>query len=73
MANAFEAPARQSFVLEMVDLPDMTNAIALNSAMFNTATAVGPAAAGLIYAFFGPAWCFTINGLSFIAVIVALA
>jgi MFS family permease len=73
VANAFEAPARQAFVLEMVELPDMTNAIALNGAMFNTATAVGPAAAGVIYAIFGPAWCFTINGISFIAVIVALA
>jgi len=71
-ANAFEAPARQAFVLEMVELRDMTNAIALNGAMFNAATAVGPAVAGLIYAFLGPAWCFTINGISFIAVIVAL-
>jgi len=72
-ANAFEAPARQAFVLEMVGLHDMTNAIALNGAMFNTATAVGPAVAGLIYAILGPAWCFTINGISFIAVIVALS
>jgi MFS family permease len=71
-ANAFEAPARQAFVLEMVEVQDMTNAIALNSAMFNTATALGPAAAGLTYAFFGPAWCFTINGVSFLAVIIAL-
>lgn len=71
-ANAFEAPSRQAFVLEMVEVQDMTNAIALNSAMFNTATAMGPAAAGLTYAFFGPAWCFTINGISFLAVIVAL-
>lgn len=71
-ANAFEAPARQSFILEMVTVEDMTNAIALNSAMFNTAMAVGPMAGGLIYAFFGPAWCFAINGLSFVAVIVAL-
>jgi MFS family permease len=71
-ANAFEAPARQSFVLEMVDREDMTNAIALNSAMFNTAMAVGPAAGGLIYGFLGPAWCFFINGATFIAVIVAL-
>jgi MFS family permease len=71
-ANAFEAPARQAFVLEMVEAEDMTNAIALNSAMFNTATALGPAAAGLTYALFGPAWCFLINGISFIAVIVAL-
>jgi MFS family permease len=73
VANAFEAPARQAFVLEMVDLPDMTNAIALNGAMFNSATAVGPAVAGVIYAILGPAWCFTINGISFIAVIVALS
>ncbi len=73
VANAFEAPARQAFVLEMVPLHDMTNAIALNGAMFNAATAVGPAVAGLVYAFMGPAWCFTINGVSFIAVIVALA
>jgi MFS family permease len=72
-ANAFEAPARQAFVLEMVDLHDLTNAIALNGAMFNTATAVGPAVSGLVYAILGPAWCFTINGISFIAVIVALA
>jgi MFS family permease len=73
VANAFEAPARQAFVLEMVDLPDLTNAIALNGAMFNTATAVGPAVAGVVYALFGPAWCFTINGISFTAVIAALA
>jgi MFS family permease len=71
-ANAFEAPARQSFVLEMVEREDMTNAIALNSTMFNTAMAVGPAAGGLIYGFLGPAWCFAINGATFIAVIVAL-
>ncbi len=73
VANAFEAPARQAFVLEMVELPDLTNAIALNGAMFNTATAAGPAVAGVVYAIFGPAWCFTINGVSFIAVIAALA
>jgi MFS family permease len=73
VANAFEAPARQAFVLEMVDLPDLTNAIALNGAMFNMATAVGPAVAGVVYALFGPAWCFTVNGVSFIAVIAALA
>jgi MFS family permease len=71
-ANAFEAPARQSFVLEMVDHADMTNAIALNAAMFNSAMALGPAAGGLIYGYLGPAWCFAINGATFIAVIVAL-
>jgi len=72
IANAFDAPTRQSFVLEMVEREDLTNAIALNSTMFNTATAVGPAVAGLTYALVGPAWCFTLNGLSFIAVIIAL-
>ncbi len=72
IANAFDAPARQSFVLEMVSRDDLGNAIALNSAMFNSATAVGPAVAGLTYAALGPAWCFTINAVSFIAVIAAL-
>jgi len=72
VANAFDAPTRQAFVVELVDREDLTNAIALNSIMFNAAVVVGPAVAGLTYAAFGPAWCFTINGLSFIAVIVAL-
>jgi MFS family permease len=73
VANAFDAPARQAFVLEMVDREDLTNAIALNSTMFNLATAVGPAAAGVTYALFGPGWCFTINSISFLGVLGALA
>lgn len=72
VANAFDAPARQAFILEMVEREDMGNAIALNSMMFNAATAVGPAVAGVAYVLVGPAWCFTINGVSFLAVIVAL-
>lgn len=72
LANAFDSPTRLAFVSEMVDREDLTNAIALNATIFNTATAIGPALAGLIYALFGPAWCFTINGISFIAVIAAL-
>lgn len=72
VANAFDSPARQSFVLEMVEREDLVNAIALNSTMFNTATAIGPAVAGVTYAAFGPAWCFTINGISFLGVIAAL-
>jgi MFS family permease len=72
IANAFDAPARQAFVLELVEREDLTNAIALNATMFNGATAVGPAAAGVTYAALGPGWCFTLNGVSFIAVIVAL-
>jgi MFS family permease len=73
IANSFDAPARVALVSELVDKEDLSNAIALNGTMFNGATAFGPAIAGLVYAAFGPAWCFTINGLSFIAVIVALA
>jgi MFS family permease len=70
--NAFDAPARQAFTLEMVDREDLTNAIALNSTMFNLAMVMGPAFGGLIYAWVGPGWCFTINAISFLAVIIAL-
>ena len=72
VANAFDAPARQAFVVDMVERRDLTNAIALNSTMFNAAAVIGPALAGVVYAVFGPVWCFTINGLSYVAVIVAL-
>ncbi len=72
IANSFDAPARQSFVSEMVAPEDLTNAIAMNSMMFQSATVVGPAIAGVTYALFGPGWCFTVNGISFIAVIAAL-
>jgi MFS family permease len=72
IANAFDAPARQAIVLELVEREDLTNAIALNSTMFNLGTAIGPAVAGITYSAFGPAWCFTINGISFLAVIAAL-
>ena len=73
IANAFDAPARHAFVPDMVGREDLTNAIALNSTIFNSATTIGPAVAGITYALVGPAWCFMINGLSFIAVIVALS
>jgi len=72
LANAFDAPARLAFVNELVSPEDITNAIALNATMFNSAIVVGPAVAGIIYAAFSPGWCFTINGISFIAVIIAL-
>lgn len=71
-ANAFEAPARHAFVLDMVEREHLTNAIALNSAMFNAAMALGPAFGGLVYALLGPGWCFAINALSFVPVIAAL-
>src|SRR5581483_9112316 len=72
IANAFDAPARQAFVLELVDRENLHNTIVMNSTMVQLATVVGPAVAGITYALVGPAWCFTLNGLSFIAVISAL-
>ncbi len=72
VANAFDAPARHSFIPEMVGRDDLTNAIALNSTIFNSATAVGPAVAGIVYALVGPGWCFMVNAISFGAVIAAL-
>jgi MFS family permease len=72
IANAFDAPARLAIAPDLVERQDLTNAIALNATMFNTATILGPTIGALVYAAFGPGWCFTINGLSFIAVIIAL-
>jgi MFS family permease len=72
IANAFDAPARLSFTIELVARDDLTNAIALNSTMFNLAMAIGPAMSGVVYAVVGPAWCFALNGASFLAVITAL-
>ena len=72
IGNTFDATARHAFVNELVEKEDLTNAIALNSTMFNTATALSPAIAGIVYAVLGPAWCFFINGLSFLAVIYNL-
>ncbi len=73
IANAFDAPARQAFVVDLVPKKDVGNAIALNSAMFNTGAAVGPAIAGIVYAAMGPAWCFGINAASFLAIIAGLS
>lgn len=72
VVNAFDAPARQAFVPEMVGKEDLPNAIALNSMMFNSARIVGPAFAGMLLAIIGPAWCFTLNGISFLAVLIGL-
>lgn len=70
--NAFDMPARQAFVVEMVGKEDLPNAIALNSSLFNAARIVGPAIAGALLAAFGPAACFAINSVSYIAVISGL-
>lgn len=71
-ANAFDGPTRHSFVVEMVGRKELMNAIALNSAMFNAARIAGPALAGIILAAAGAAWCFVLNGVSFLAVIAGL-
>jgi len=72
LTNAFDIPARQSFIVEMVGREDLINAIALNSSMVNGARVVGPAVAGLVVAAVGEGWCFLLNGLSYVAVISAL-
>jgi MFS family permease len=69
---AFDMPARQALVHEMVDTEDLANAVALNSSMINAARIVGPALAGLVVAKYGEGVCFIINAVSYIAVIVAL-
>ena len=71
--NAFDTPARQAFLIEMVeDRAVLSNAIALNSTMVNIARLLGPAIGGLIIAAAGEAWCFTIDGISYCAVILSL-
>ncbi|HET9402442.1 MAG TPA: MFS transporter [Candidatus Acidoferrales bacterium] len=72
VVNAFDIPARQAFLVEMVGKEDLLNAIALNSSMFNGARVVGPAVAGVLVAWIGEGWCFAANSLSYIAVIVGL-
>ncbi|MGA7161694.1 MAG: MFS transporter [Bacteroidota bacterium] len=72
MINAFDMPGRQSFVVEMVGKDDLPNAIALNSAVFNSARMFGPAIGGIVIGLLGVGWCFFLNGISFIAVIIGL-
>ncbi|MDP9340307.1 MAG: MFS transporter [Acidobacteriota bacterium] len=72
IVNAFDVPIRQAFLVQMVVKEDLPNAIALNSSIFNGARVVGPAIAGFALAWKGPAWCFLLNGISFLAVLAAL-
>ena len=73
VANALDAPARHSFIVQVVEKKgDLGNAIALNSAMFNGARLVGPPLAGMLIALTGEGICFLINGVSYLAVIFAL-
>ena len=69
---AFDAPARQTFVSDLVPESDLPNAVALNSTSFNAARMIGPALAGVIIAAFGTGWGFLINAASYVAVIVSL-
>jgi MFS family permease len=70
--NAFDIPARQSFVAVIVGRGDLPNAIALNSSMFNGARIAGPAVAGVLVAAIGEGWCFLANAVSYVAVIACL-
>ena len=71
--SAFENPARQSFMLEMVGSESLRNAVSLNSVLVNVARTIGPAVAGIMIASVGEGWCFALNAASFIAVIASLS
>lgn len=71
--NAFDAPARQTFISDLVGRELLISGIAMNSLIINGSRMVGPAIAGLFLTTFGPAWCFLINGISFLAVLAMLA
>jgi MFS family permease len=71
--NAFDTPARQAFVVDMVtDRDDLPNAIALNSSMFNASRIIGPSVGGLLIAAVGEGWCFMLDAISYVAVIGSL-
>ncbi len=73
VVNAFDMPGRQSFMVKMVDdKRDLQNAIAINSSMVNLARLIGPSLAGMLIAVSSEGWCFLIDGISYIAVIVSL-
>ena len=72
LGRAIDIPARQAYITDLVGKPDLPNAVALNSLVFNGARIVGPAVAGLLIARFGVALAFCLNGLSFVAVLAAL-
>jgi MFS family permease len=72
VVNAFDIPARQAFIADLVPKDDLMNAIALNSSMFNAARIVGPAVAGVLIGAAGIGACFFLNGVSYIAVVAGL-
>jgi MFS family permease len=73
VVNAFDTPARQAFVVDMVeDRADLANAIALNSSMVNGSRIIGPSVGGALIAAFGEGWCFMVDGISYLFVIASL-
>ena len=72
VSNAFEMPARQSYVADLAGPRHLANAIALNSLLFNGARVVGPAIAGILVALVGPGWAFVVNAVSFVPVFIGL-
>jgi MFS family permease len=72
IVNAFDVPARQSIMVELVGREDLPNTIALNSSLFNSARLVGPAIAGIVVAAVGEGWCFFLNAVSYVFVLAAL-
>jgi MFS family permease len=74
VVNAWDTPVRQAFIVEMVEKKeDLSNAIALNSSMVNSARLLGPSLAGILISAVGEGMCFLLNGISYLAVIAALA
>lgn len=72
LATAFEVPARQSYLVELVPPDDLVSAAAFNSTIYNLARVIGPAIAGVILAIAGPGICFAVNAVSYIAVLIGL-
>jgi MFS family permease len=72
LVKTLDIPARQSFMIELVGRDVVLNAVALNSTVINLGRIVGPALAGVVMALVGAGWCFLVNGVTFIAVIVGL-
>ena len=72
VVTAFDTPARQTFVSDLVPIEELSNAVALNSASFNAARLVGPAVAGVLIALVGSGWMFLLNAASFFGVLVSL-
>ena len=72
LSTTFEMPSRQSLMVELVGKEDLVNAIALNSAMVNSARVIGPAVGGILLASFGAAWCFLLDAVSYFAVLYAI-